>query len=363
MSNPQVLYLGQDLYALGYVKSILKVSEYKTFQRDKLIQNSYNLVVKNYDNNFSIDNPVSFLSGIDWRYKTLQIIDGDGESIWVGIVVDIVSNHRNKTATIITKNSLVEVMNTVIEYQSSAYETAADAAKNILDNYSYTDYNLASFSDSSTILTEGSCLVKVDIKLEDNVTLQQAIEKLAEFGGADCYSHQGNIYYKTWQVFTTGVKISLQESDLRATPIVRSMINAIVNDFSIGYAGTESLITDLTGNNIGSISRSKYGTHSLPQMGGSENEQIVFQSSAAAQFLGELHIRRVHSQLDNTKCRPLRSIEFSLPMSHREWIDLSSVFKLTFSDEGWVEKLFEVAYFERDPDTNTIKMTAWEIDV
>jgi hypothetical protein len=362
LTNPQVLYMGQDLFELGYVKNIFRIKEYKTFQRDKLIQNSYNLVCKNYDNTFSIDNPVSFLSGTDWRYQTLQIIDEDNEEIWTGVVEDIVSNHRDKTATIITKNSLVEVMNTKVAYTSTAYETAAQAAQNIFDNYNYTDYDAASFITSDNILIAASCLVWVNIALEDNVTLQNAIEKLAEYAGADCFSHKGIIYLKTWQAFSGGVKINLQESNLRASPIVRSMVNSMVNDYRIGYVDTEAVITDTAGGNIGSISRNKYGTHSLPEMGGGAEEQVIFQSSIAAQFLGELHIRRTHADLDNSNCRPLRSIEISLPLSHREWIDLSSYFRLTFSDEGWADKLFEVAYFERDPNVDTIKMTAWEVD-
>ena len=361
VAKPQVLLMGVDLYALGYVRDIFKISEYKTFQRDKLIQNSYELTCKNFDDFFSIGNPASLFSGTNWIYETLTIKDESGEEIWRGVIQDIRRDHDTKLAIIESKNSLVKYMDTVIEYESSDWETAADAAKNIMDAYDYTDYNNASFVRSAAILTAASCYIKVNVKLADNVTLQQILEKLAEFGAADIYSHAGNVYYNTWQAFTGGVKVSLAESDLLDAPSVRTMLNEMRNDYKIGYSGTETYVTDETAGNIGNISRLKYGTHTLPEMGGSSEEQIIMKDAVSARFLGETHIKRTHLDYDNANCRPIQEINFTLPLKHQEWIDLTTYFRLTLSDENWTNKLFEVAYFERDPNMDRISMTAWEV--
>ena len=53
MSDPRILLANQDIWALGYASNIINVTEQKTFKKDKLITNSYNLTVENYDNFFS----------------------------------------------------------------------------------------------------------------------------------------------------------------------------------------------------------------------------------------------------------------------------------------------------------------------
>ena len=77
MANPQVLTMGMDLYALGYVSEIAKINEKKTFKKDKLIINSYSIIANNFDNFFSIDNPASPFHNLYWRYENLQVINED----------------------------------------------------------------------------------------------------------------------------------------------------------------------------------------------------------------------------------------------------------------------------------------------
>ena len=151
-SYPQVLVAGKDLYALEYVKEIINIDEFKTFRQSKLIQNNYNLVLNNMDDMFSVDNPTSLFASSDWRYSSIQIIDEDGEGIWKGVIEDIKRNHKTKLATMVTKNSLVKVMNTKIAYTSADWETPANAARNILDQEGYSDYNVASFTSSAAPL-------------------------------------------------------------------------------------------------------------------------------------------------------------------------------------------------------------------
>ena len=355
-SYPQVIVAGKDLYALNYVKEIINIDELKTFQ-SKLIQNNYNMVLNNTNDAFSVDNPVSLFAGSDWRYGPIQIIDDDGEEIWKGVIEDIQRDHKTKLATMSTKNSLVKVMNTKIAYTSADWETTANAARNILDQENYTDYNVASFTSSAATLDSNSCYVKCFFNLEDDITLQQCLEKLAEFGAAYSYAHAGDLYYKHWKPFTGGVKVNLTIADLASPPIVSSSINDLVNDYSIGYEGDKDIpATDLANGNIGSVSRSKFGTHSVREMDGGANSQIVYKDLTSAVYIGETLIRRVHQDLDKSYVKPLTTMAFSLPLKHQEWVDLETFYRFSFSEEGWTDKLFEVFRFQRNFDQDRIDM-------
>lgn len=363
MPKPQVIVNGVDIYALGKVNEIIALDEFKTFDRDKLIQNNYNIDVKNYDDFFSADNPVSLFAGTNWRYIELIINDEDGNRIWRGVVEDVIRDHENKLATLVTKNSLVKSMDTKIAYVSSDWETAADAAKNILEQEGFEDFNEGSFNISSGQLTTADSKIKCIIRLEDDMTLQQVLEKLAEFGCADCYSHIGNIFYKHWQRFSGGVKINLTVADLESAPIVSADSAGLINDYSIGYDGDANVpATDSANNDLGSVSRSKFGTHSLREMGGSYGSQIRFEKLGAAVYIGEQYMRRTHARFGTANVTPAQVINFSLSLKHREWLDLETFFRLTFAEEGWTNKLFEVYRFIRNFDRDTIDITAYEVD-
>jgi hypothetical protein len=361
--KPQVWVMGQDIYALGYVKNIINIEEYKTFRRDKVISNSYSLTVKNYNDFFSINNPVSIFKNTNWKYSSLRIVDEDSEEIWSGVIERIKRNHENKTAQLITRNSLTKVMNTKIEYASTDWETAAEAAKNILNNYSYADYNNASFNTSISQLDNNSCYIKADFSKDDDITLQQAIEKLAEASCCDCYSHKGDIYFKHWVPFTGGVKVELTESDLLSAPIVDDLGHQMINDYRIGYEGDqETPAEDANLGNIGSVSRSKFDVHSMREFEGGGNNQIMFQDATSAQYIGEQYIRRSHISLDKAEVRPPDVIEFRISIKHRDWVDLETFFRLTLSDEGWDRQLFEIFRFRRDYDRQEISIIAYEVE-
>ncbi|KKL75061.1 hypothetical protein LCGC14_2058620, partial [marine sediment metagenome] len=140
--------LGQDLYKLGYVKDIPAIHERKTFQRDKIGDNNFTLVCKNYDNMFSIGHPASMLTGVNWMYQPLQIINEDSITIWNGIASNISQNQKTKSVNIKSNDSIFSKRTDIIEYTSSTWEAAATAAKNIMDNASFTNYDNQSIQAS-----------------------------------------------------------------------------------------------------------------------------------------------------------------------------------------------------------------------
>jgi hypothetical protein len=320
------------------------------------------LTVNNADNFFSVNNPSSLFKDVQWRFTPVTIYDEDGELVWNGVIEDIKRNHGTKTADIITKNSLIQFMNLKVAYTSADWETAAGAAKNILDNAGFTDYNVKSFQDSKNQLENESCYIKVNFEEDDDITLQQAIEKLAEFGCADAFSHVGNIYFKHYRPFTGGIKVNLGIKDI-GDPSVVGGVAVLVNDYRIGYDGDGGTpATDANSNDIGANSRAKFGTQSLREMGGGTDDQIVFKDKTSATYIGECHIRRVHIDLDKVTVKLREQASFQVPIKHDEWIDLETYFSITLSDEGWNEEPFEIFDFDRDYDRQVMNVLGYQVE-
>ena len=366
MAQPQVIILDDiDVYDRGDVNKIVNVTEEKTFGRDKLINSQFSIEVKNFDNFYSVDNNASYFKAINWRYEPIKIYNPDGDLIWNGIIRNIQRDHERGTAKILTINKLHKLWNQVIEYSSSADETPATAAKNIMDDYSI-DYDSSTMQTSINQLDSESCYVRVKITKEDDVTVMAAIEKLDEYACADAFSSLDKIYFKHWQEFTGGVKVNILENDFKVRPKIADMESELINDFSIPYDGDFGVPrTDAAGNNLGQISRQStyYGTHTLPGFDdGGKEAQIYFVSSAAAQYIGECYIKRTHIDL-STQPRPPWLVDFELKGTHVDWIDLETYFTITFDDESWSEKVFEFFRTEINYNTDSIKLRAVETQV
>ena len=86
----------------------------------------------------------------------------------------------------------------IIVYQSSTWETGADAFKNICDDIGFTAYDDASVNKSISELTEADCYLKVSLQQEDGVTFQSIIEKLGEVTNSDVYTHNNIVYFIHW---------------------------------------------------------------------------------------------------------------------------------------------------------------------
>ncbi len=366
MADPRVIAFGKDLYALGLVLLLPKIKEKKTFRRDLLISNNYNLDVDNTDNLFSIDNSVSILNGIKWLYEELTIYGTSGEIIWEGIITDITRDHKNKTSVIETKSKLYQLRKRKIAYTSSDWETQATAFRNLCIQEGFTAYNSQSVTRSESLLTENNCFVKVAFDLEDNINFMEAIAKLGDYSNSDVYSHGFEVYFQHWVPFTGGVSVFLNTETreigkrLKTVPFVRMDQGIMINDFSIGYDGDNEIpATDLNSDNIGLISRNRYGSISLPEMQSNENAQIIFKDKVSAVYIGNGNIKRTHKNL-TTDPTALTKIVFNLFADHKDWITLETFLKLTFPDESWTEKVFEIFEFNVDEDADDISCVAYE---
>jgi len=359
MARARVLLLGQDI--TERTKELLKITEQKTSKRNKLINNSFKIIADNADDQLTPNNSKSFLNGLNFYYEPFQIFNRDNELIWDGIVRNIFRNHKNKTVAIDTVSKLHKFKDIKIVYKSSGFETPATAAFNIMNQVEFTDFDTKTIQDSINVLTENNCFIKVNLDEEDNLTFMPCIEKLGEYAGADVYSKDLKIHFKTWTPFTGGVSFSLDESKIDKLPNVKGDEKELVNNYSISFDGdNDTPATDATNNNIGAVSRLRFGTKDLPEFSRGVDSIIIFKDKTSAVYIGELYIRRSHIDLE-TNPRPPDEIGFRLKADNKDFFTINSFFKLSLDSENWIDKVFEVFKTKLDENQNIITIDALEV--
>ena len=361
--QPQIIVNGFDIYKSGHVAKLFNVSEEKTFKKSKLIFNDFNLDVNNFDDFFSRDNPKSIFYG-KRLYMPVTIWNRDGLQIFNGVTLNLTRDHVAKTASIELSDTLATYSRTKIDYQSSDWETPAIAVKNIMDKYDATAfYDLNSINTSDAIYKANNAYIQCDVRQNANCYLTNFIEKIAEIGCADAYIHNDLIRFDHWQYFTksAGNLVNLDIGNLLMAPKINILFSEIVNDYRVRYTGDNGVaITDSDANNIGKLSRTNLSVFSMPEIRSTDTSQVQIKDKTSAIYFGECLIKRTHTNL-LTNPNPLQTIDIELPIQDREWLDITSHFALTFSEEGWNKKPFEVMKILFDEDGNRIKLTAYEV--
>jgi len=356
--QPQVLINNLDIYELGLVTGLPTTSERKSLNEDKTTANQYELLVNNFDNSFSINHYKFLLDKNNWLYNSVIVKNQEDEIIWNGVITNIIRDHNDKRATIISKDIRFKFRNEIIEYESVDWETVANAFKNIADDIGFTEYNINSVLTSIATLTNNNCYVKVNFNKSDGITFQQAGEKLAEFANADFYLSKNKLYFTAWKELQSNPTVTITEDDFESMPVISESERDIINDFSIGYYGDNEIpATDSNNNNIGYKSRLKYGIKTLPEMRSNERAQIIYKDLTSALYIGEGYIKRSNLNY-NTNPRPRTQISFTIKSDFKKYIALDSFIKITLSDENWNNKIFEIFSFEINEDDNLINVEA-----
>jgi hypothetical protein len=360
MALPRVLFMGQDLYALGYVSKLPDIIERKTFSGNLSTINSFTFECDNIDNFFSNGE----LASSDWLYEGIQAYNSDNVLIWDGVVNDLRRNHRNKKAYLETKDIMFQYRKRNISYESSTWETTAAAAKAIMDAESFTAYDNGVIERSNTVLDNASCNIKANFNESDNIDMFSALKLLANYSGAYYYQKNNNVFFQQWEAYSGGASIEfnydVKEQRPLTAPVVSHLEKELVNDYTLSYFDDNGTpITDATGNDIGAVSREKYLTQSLENIRSGNESQLIYENSTSAIFAGESHIRRTHFDLDKL-ARALIKIQFDVDIEYRQFIELGTIFYLTF-DEEQCRKLFEVFEFRRNEDRRNINIVAQEV--
>lgn len=365
MADPQLLLMGQDLFALGLIEKLPSAKEKKTFQRKSVIANDWSFNCRNIDNFFSTGNSVSPFNNNDWMYSPIEYKDEDGTTRWKGVLVDVVTDQHRKTAALVCKDALFHFREKLVTYTSSDWETGAEAALNIMDSCGFTDYSISSLNTSKERLEDVNAELKCNFLTEDGITMFKAIQMLGLYSAADVYTHHNDVYFDVWQpIGTRGTSVNInidKKTRPLAAPKVQYIERIFINDYQIDYDGSGDVpLTDASAGNIGEISRIRYGTKSLQAFDTGTEKQVVFRNTTTAQAIGEKYIRRSNANL-STVPRTIMKIAFELDYSFKYVIELGLRFSFTLSDENWDRKLFEVFEYDMNRDTQRIKVVGYEL--
>jgi hypothetical protein len=361
MSAPlQVLLLSQEYDITDRVREFFIVREQRGFNQSRLFNVEYSINLENFDNFFSPEVSTSIFHGQSTLYLPVKVKDRDGNIIWDGLIKDIERDHREKTVQLKTVSALHKFQNVNISYTSSDWETAAAAAKNIMDNAGFTDYDGGTITKSDSDLTSNNCFVKVDIGTDDNGNLMNVLAKLAEMSASNIYTFENKVYFQHWQSFTGNPTLTIEEKDMLAKPIVNLKQDIMVNAFSIFYSGDQGVAQTDT-NNIGLASINTYGTRNLPQMRGDDKAQIQLKDSTTATYIGEQQIKRTHKDYNKGSVSPLYLARIDVSLDFKENLNLNSILAMNFDDESWVNTPYEITSISYDYNRNTMSLEILEL--
>ena len=354
-----------DLYALGLISKIPIITETKRFGGNKLFTDEIEIECKNYTNILSVDYFKSIFSGMRWKYGSCKIWDNNNIQRWNGVIRNIKLNHNNKSVKIISANSLSKYFSRNINYESSAWETPAQAFKNICDSVGFTYYDNNALNTSDSVYAENGCYIKCYFNSGDDITLQQAIEKIAEICGADIYGHDDLIYFKVFRIYSGGASYTITTDDMVKVPELDFLEDQLINDYNIKYVGCNDTATkDINNGNIGLISRqdNSNGVHDMAEIDGQAGNEIEIKDLPSAVFIGEQGIRKSHMGLSGIYPSPLKRNNFSVGSKFNKYIDINTYFKMDFIDESWTEKVFDPIEIKINSDAETIDISAVEVE-
>lgn len=340
-----------------FVRETPKIKESRSIAQDLTFPSDCDITVNDASNAFSMEHPSSIFAGLNWQNDRLRVWDRYGLLIWDGLVGGIVVNHSARTTTIKSKSRLHEWRAIPVVYSSGGAETPAAALGNIATaiGFPYLDEQARQASEDRQ--TAAGITLDCVIAASDNATFEQVVQKLADYGVADIYEHLGQLFYVHYQDTPASPIVFLDEDDMVSDPAVLRRTTDLINDYSIAWIG--GLEDDVTNGNIGAASRTANGTRILQTVQGTVETQYPIETEAGAIAIGETYMRRSHIDISSAP-RPRIQVSFDLPVEHREWVDLTSDFGLTFAREGWTRKTFRVTAFERDDNRRRIKITGLE---
>lgn len=358
--NPKIYVMGMDVFER--IEKMPVIEYYKTLGRDKVLTNSLQLTAGNYDGMFSLEHPSSIFAGTRWRYTPLTIHDRFGTKIWTGEVSGLKQDYQSSKTTIESKNTIFKFRNDRVVYTSAAPETPADAFYNVCLQVGFTAYNEQARATSATQQAAAGLLVSLDIREDKNATFQQVIEKLGDYGAADVYDFDNEIYYVHWGYFTGGVGRYIGKEQIVGKVTGEWIDRAMYNEYAIAYSGmpVNTPSTDYNSNSIATLSRQIHGTHTYKDVPGELEDEYRISTKAGATYLGECMIRRSHRAL-STQPESLIKITLDLNIENRFWVDLRTFFRLTWEQEGWAAKTFEIYKIRRDEEKESISIEAYEV--
>jgi len=335
-----ILLLNNQIEVHNRLSQLLTITQQIGLQGSgKLIQNSIQLKLDNRDGMFSLCEDKSYIKNSLWINSPAKVYDNNSNLIYDGIIYNVLSDENS--TTFFVADNLSKYMKQKVNYTSSTAETPAEAIQNIMDSLSFTYYDSESIGKSHNIYDTNSCKIMVTFETDDNITLQAALEKIAEYGAANIYNRNGKIYFSHPPDTAEETNVLISEDDIKIFPQIAVLRDNVLNDYRLYYDGCSGTpITDSGQNDIGSKSRSIFGTNSLPEFTSDEGAQIYYTTSAAAEYIGEKWIKLTHIDYSELSCRPKYAMSIRVNFDFIQYVEINKNIKLNYKD--WSEKVFKV---------------------
>lgn len=340
----QVLLDGFDILNAGLIKELPSCSEEKSYGQDLISIPDYNFNAWNGKDTgyfWSPNAKTSFFHGRNIHNSVLKVLDNN-IPIWIGNINKIDRDYTSMSAQVSAISVFNKVLNQNVEYYNTNI-TPAEAVKEMLLLYDLDDYIGISFEWSKNFLESLGFLVRISFRKEDNITLYNAIQTLADISCSDCFTTKGKIEFRTFDSDLTNIipNYTIGE-DVISNLKISNMEDSIINDYSIKY-GTGDTIKDSLAGDVGQYSRSIYGTKELKSIDISNSSNVNLNSLEGAIWLGDSYIKRSGN--------PILRIEFELDREEfGKFIDLNTYFIFSGSPEDLSNLVFEVMKLEYKDD-------------
>ena len=351
----QQVYIDYVLIPDDHIIAYPVSEEQIEFNRDKLCAATMELELINIDQYYSKWAPVSILYGSDYYNKPCQVYDTElGIYTWQGRIKAVVSDDRNKTVTVKSSNFVRDMVDTVLEYVSSAAVTPAERIHYILATVLEIDSSFiqyGGFADAIAIQDAASVYCDMNYDKEANVTCLTAIEELLRITSCHLYTIDNIIRFWQWRAWAGQVGTIIKS---RRTQNFTSEPDdgGVVNDYSIAYKSGASVAYQATDYPTSlTASRAKFGTRSFlvpdeeVDSTTPEDFRILLQSAAAAQWCGNLKISRNSDMIETFRVQ----VDYDYGWLHvNDQVDLN--------EEGLVNEPGRVTAVELDRDNRTLEI-------
>lgn len=362
----KIIVNGVDLIAKGKVVEIPNLEYMRSFENDRLFINETRIKCKNEDGYFNADNPNSFFSTFINSKKEFKRWDKFGNLVFDGYLV---------AKPLIDENTLQAELLGRGKYHTSRYdrivysggvENGAEAFENIMIQLELEDLiDLPSLNKSKGVLDLNSVQIQVTTDADSELNFLDLIEKIAKYSCADIYDYKGKVHFQVWQEVDTRLiskSIDLNGEGIKGKPVINPIEGEkyLVNDYNIRYNGDGGVAaTDGANDDIGSLSRDNYDTHSLQDV--ESTTPIEFQNLASAVWVGNQHIKRSHVSL-LIRPEPRQKLTYIIDDEILNNMDLTTIAKMNYDPQAWVNKPFEVHRILFDDNDNAVEIEGWELD-
>ena len=349
-----------DLVSEGKIAAIPKVHYTRLFDSRLMTANKLTMKGINNADFFSVDNPASPFSNDDLSGYNIEVYLKDDTRIWDNRLFAIRRLQRNVASIESNSNMMAERYDNVI-YTSAAWETPAEIFEAICIQTGLIDYvDKISLEQSKAYLESNECRIKLTLDIDSRNNIFTVFELLGWYGCADVFEFKGKIYYQVWRPIGDRIVTNrIANEDILAIKEVDSPEKYLINDYAIHYNGDGGTpAKDSTADDLGSISRDRYGTYPLKEVTGSSPFQV--ESLTAAKFIGNQHIKRRHRTL-TTNPRPRIMCKFDMNLLKGTWLDMTTTFLMNYARESWIDRQFEIMDLIYDDKAGELDVIAFSI--